>query len=65
MVLTGDPKLDATYRLRAASAAIDQGVDAGVTTDIDGDRQPIGPACDIGADEFRQRYIYLLPVMTH
>jgi len=32
--LTGDPKLDGTYHLQGGSAAIDAGVDAGVTTDI-------------------------------
>jgi uncharacterized repeat protein (TIGR01451 family) len=40
------------YHLTAASAAIDQGVDAGVTTDIDGDPRPIGAGYDLGADEF-------------
>jgi hypothetical protein len=52
--ITGDPKLDATYHLQMGSAAIDAGVDAGVTTDIDGDPRPVGPAPDIGADEFSQ-----------
>ncbi len=57
--LTGDPKLDATYHLQAGSAAIDAGVDAGVTTDIDGEARPWGAGYDIGADEFRQWYVYL------
>ena len=39
------------YHIGPGSAAIDRGVDAGVTTDIDGDPLPIGPAPDIGADE--------------
>jgi parallel beta-helix repeat protein len=47
------------YHLTAGSAAIDAGVDAGVTTDIDGDTRPWSEGYDIGADEFRQRYIYL------
>jgi hypothetical protein len=50
--LTGDPKLDATYHLQAGSAAIDAGVDAGVTTDIDGEARPWGQGYDIGADEY-------------
>jgi hypothetical protein len=33
------------------SAAIDQGVDAGVATDIDGDARPCGQGYDLGADE--------------
>jgi hypothetical protein len=62
--LTGDPKLDANYRLQAGSAAIDAGVDTGVTTDLDGDRRPIGRAPDIGADEAWSR-IYLPVVMRN
>ncbi len=50
--LTGDPKLDATYHLQASSAAIDAGVDAGVTLDIDGQVRPWGAGYDIGADEY-------------
>jgi len=47
---TGDP-LFATdgYHLLAGSEAIDKGVDAGVTTDIDGDPRDSAP--DLGADE--------------
>jgi hypothetical protein len=50
--LSGDPRLDAIYHLQPGSAAIDTGVDAGVTTDIDGDARPDGCSFDIGADEF-------------
>ncbi|MGD9030312.1 MAG: choice-of-anchor Q domain-containing protein, partial [Anaerolineae bacterium] len=50
--LSGDPKLDVDYRLLSGSAAIDAGVDAGVTTDIDGQTRPYGAGADIGADEF-------------
>ena len=39
------------YHIGPGSAAIDKGVDAGVTTDIDGDPRPSGPAPDLGADE--------------
>jgi len=43
---------DDNYHLRAGSAAIDVGVDAGVNTDIDGEPRPRGSAPDLGADEF-------------
>jgi hypothetical protein len=39
------------YHITAASAAMDAGVDAGVTTDIDGHYRPYGSAPDLGADE--------------
>jgi hypothetical protein len=52
--MTGDPNLDENYYLQEGSAAIDAGVDAGVTTDIDGEPRPAGLAPDIGADEFSQ-----------
>jgi len=52
----GDPAfVDAQagdYHIRHVSAAIDAGVDAGVTEDIDGDARPQGAGYDIGADEF-------------
>jgi hypothetical protein len=49
------------YHLTGSSAAIDQGVNAGVATDIDGDGrpQPPGGGYDLGADEFRQWRTYL------
>jgi len=48
----GDPVLDLEYRLQAGSAAIDAGVDVGVTYDIDHGLRPFGSAPDIGIDEF-------------
>ncbi len=39
------------YHIGPGSAALDQGVDAGVTVDIDGDSRPIGAGYDLGADE--------------
>jgi parallel beta-helix repeat protein len=55
------------YHLTADSTAIDQGVDAGVMTDIDGDVRPDGCFFDIGADEFMTgvacRRIYLPLIM--
>jgi parallel beta-helix repeat protein len=53
---TGDPVLvdpdTGGYHIGFGSAAVDAGVDAGVTTDIDGDPRPIGPGYDMGADEW-------------
>ncbi len=40
------------YHIGAHSAALDAGVDAGLTDDIDGDMRPIWAGFDIGADEF-------------
>jgi uncharacterized repeat protein (TIGR01451 family) len=40
------------YHLTAASDAIDRGVDAGVTDDVDGQTRPMGPFPDLGADEY-------------
>ena len=50
---SGAPAFSADgYHLTFGSAAIDAGVDAGVTTDIDGDARPDGCFFDIGADEY-------------
>ena len=40
------------YHIGPGSAAIDAGVNAGVTSDIDGEPRPIGLGYDLGADEF-------------
>jgi hypothetical protein len=56
---SGDPKLDGSYHLQAGSAAINAGVDAGVTVDIDGDSRIKHAPPDIGADEFTTYDIYL------
>ncbi|MGD9029734.1 MAG: right-handed parallel beta-helix repeat-containing protein [Anaerolineae bacterium] len=57
----GDPKfVDPStwdYHLRPGSAAIDRGVDAGVTTDLDGSIRPLGRP-DLGAYE-GGRLVYL------
>jgi uncharacterized repeat protein (TIGR01451 family) len=39
------------YHIGPGSAAIDQGVNAGVTIDIDGEPRPSGAGTDLGADE--------------
>jgi hypothetical protein len=55
---TGNPAFAADgYHLTLFSEAIDKGVDAGVTTDIDGFRRPCGPAPDLGADEINCLYL--------
>ena len=49
---TGAPAFAADgYHLMPGSAAIDRGVSAKVTTDIDGQSRPLGAGYDLGADE--------------
>jgi len=63
---TGDPAFAPDgYHLMPRSAAIGKGVDAGVTTDIDGDSRPApaGTHPDLGADEVSQQQIWL-PLIT-
>jgi hypothetical protein len=50
------------YHILANSAARDTGLSTLVSTDIDGDHRPIGPANDIGADETRFVTAVFLPL---
>lgn len=65
--LWGDPLFinpaNDDYHILNTSPAIDAGIDAGVTQDIDGEARPQNSYFDIGADEvFRMLYMYL-PIM--
>jgi uncharacterized repeat protein (TIGR01451 family) len=50
------------YHLGPDSVAINSGIDAGITTDLDGDARPFGEGFDIGADEFTGELIPALQV---
>jgi len=51
--VVGDPAFAPDgYHLQANSAAIDKGINSGITADIDGDPRPEGAGYDLGADEF-------------
>ncbi len=52
------------YHLRFGSPCIDVGMNAGVTTDLDGDPRPLGAGYDIGVDEYMVR-IYLPLVLRN
>lgn len=51
--LFADPQ-DNDYHIQSGSPAIDNGVDAGITSDLDGELRPQGEGFDIGADELPQ-----------
>jgi parallel beta-helix repeat protein len=49
---TADPAFTADgYHLMSGSAAVDMGINAGITEDIDGEPRPTGAGYDLGADE--------------
>jgi hypothetical protein len=56
-----DPNAE-DYHIKASSAAVDKGVDAGVDVDIDGEPRPSFAGYDLGADE-RWRWMYLPVVL--
>jgi len=60
---SGDPHFAADgYHLLGLPGALDRGINAGVTTDIDGDQRPIGAGYDLGADETARKYFLYLPL---
>ena len=60
---TGDPAFAVDgYHLRAGSAAINRGVRADVTTDINGQARDAAP--DLGADEYPLTETIYLPIIT-
>ncbi len=61
---TGDPDFATDgYHITSGSAAIDIGVEAGVTIDFDGESRPAQAGHDLGADEFLYKIMYL-PLIT-
>jgi len=49
---TGDPAFAVDgYHITAGSEAIDNGMDAGISVDMDGEPRPAGAGYDLGADE--------------
>jgi hypothetical protein len=65
--VTGTPAFAAgdahPYHLAPGSAAIDAGVNAGVTSDIDGDPRPMHLLPDLGADEAALFWFYMPVVL--
>jgi predicted outer membrane repeat protein len=63
---SGDPKFvnpsAQNYHISPSSAAIDQGINAGIITDIDGEPRPMGSGYDIGADEINPLYAIVNPL---
>ncbi|HOU12089.1 MAG TPA: choice-of-anchor Q domain-containing protein [Anaerolineae bacterium] len=60
----GDPAFAADgYHLTASSAAINKGVNADVTSDIDGELRPQDGGYDLGADEVKAEFKLYLPLV--
>jgi hypothetical protein len=61
---SGDPAFAPDgFHLRSSSAAIDRGVEAGITNDFDGDHRPYRNGYDLGADEWMLSRFTYLPVI--
>jgi parallel beta-helix repeat protein len=57
---TGTAALDADgYHLTAASEAMNAALFSAIRADVDGERRPMGPAPDLGADEYPYFVLYL------
>lgn len=50
------------YHLSALSPCIDAGTNAGVYTDMDGEKRPMGRGFDIGADEYYVSQVFVNPI---
>ena len=56
--ISGDPAFASDgYHITPFSAAMDEGIDAGVTTDLDGHLRPYNAIPDLGADEIIATYV--------
>ena len=58
------PTTTGNYRLLAGSSAIDSGIAAGITSDLDGQPRPMGQGYDMGAYEARPP-LYLPLILRH
>jgi hypothetical protein len=56
---------EGNYHLTQSSGAVDQGLDAAVSLDIDGHRRPIGDGFDLGADEWAASAYLPMAVRAH
>jgi hypothetical protein len=60
----GDPAFAPDgFHLNPNSAAVDRGVEVGITDDIDGERRPFGHGNDLGADEWADWQFIYLPIV--
>jgi uncharacterized repeat protein (TIGR01451 family) len=60
-----DDLIAPNFHISSTSAAIDKGVNAGVTSDIDGEVRPHGAGYELGADEFLPASIPLSEVIIN